>query len=171
MARSWLIVYLCLAELQTNCHLRTGCGIVPSLSRYRRSIYLERHLKSMVNDTRYGSAHAASRRKSWVRQNLLLLPPKRLFAMRFSSSVTLRALFWLFKHSANLMASNSGPLFYVCAYEMNLRQKPRFSPSTCRRLLRQAAYRDAPHRSEPIHLFTPSHETRIHFRHAAARPI
>jgi hypothetical protein len=59
----------------------------------------------MVNDTRYGSAHAASRRKSWVRQNLLLLPPKRLFAMRFSSSVTLRALFWLFKHSANLMAS------------------------------------------------------------------
>jgi hypothetical protein len=81
------------------------------------------------------------------------------------------ALFWLFKHLANLMASNSGPLFCVCAYEMNLRQKPRFSPSTCRRLLRQAAYRDAPHRSEPIHLFTPSHETRIHFRHAAARPI
>jgi hypothetical protein len=42
----------------------------------------------MVNDTRYGSAHAASRRKSWVRQNLLLLPPKRLFAMRFSLSVS-----------------------------------------------------------------------------------
>src|ERR1700730_17234576 len=31
MARSWLIVYMRLAELQTNCHLRTGCGIVPSL--------------------------------------------------------------------------------------------------------------------------------------------
>ena len=94
MARSWLIVYLCLAELQTNCHLRMGCGIVPSLSRYRRSIYLERHLKSMVNDTRYGSAHAASRRKSWVRQNLLSFAAKTsicdaIFFVGYTSSFIL----------------------------------------------------------------------------------